>query len=49
MAQYAAEHAEFGYVHNLAAKIVQAQSNEIITMEQMLRERGAAPLPAPQF
>jgi uncharacterized protein (DUF305 family) len=49
MAQYAASHAALPYVRNLAEKIVQAQSNEIITMEQMLRERGAAPLPAPQF
>ena len=49
MAQYAATHAETDYVRNLAEKMVQAQSSEIVTMEQMLRERGAAPLPAPQF
>ncbi len=48
MAQYAATHAQLDYVRNLAQKMVQAQSSEIITMEQMLRERGAAPLPPPQ-
>jgi uncharacterized protein (DUF305 family) len=48
MAQYAAVHAETDYVRNLAQKMVQVQNNEIIEMEQLLRERGAAPLPAPQ-
>jgi uncharacterized protein (DUF305 family) len=48
MAQYAAAHADTDYVRNLAQKMVQAQNNEIIEMEQLLRERGAAPLPAPQ-
>lgn len=47
MAQDAAEHAQEPYVRNLAAKMVTQQSNEIVTMEQMLRERGAVPLPAP--
>ena len=47
MAQYAAEHATMPYVRDLAQKMATAQSNEIVTMEQMLRERSAAPLPAP--
>jgi uncharacterized protein (DUF305 family) len=47
MAQYAAEHASLPYVRDLAQKMSTAQSNEIVTMEQMLRERNAAPLPAP--
>jgi uncharacterized protein (DUF305 family) len=47
MARYAAEHASVGYVRDLAQKVVSAQSGEIITMEQMLRERGGQPLPAP--
>ncbi|SDJ30621.1 Uncharacterized conserved protein, DUF305 family [Frankineae bacterium MT45] len=46
MAQYAAEHAETDYVRTTAQAMVAAQQNEIIEMEQMLRERGAAPLPA---
>jgi uncharacterized protein (DUF305 family) len=48
MAQYAAAHATKDYVRTLAQQMVQAQSAEIITMEQMLRERGASPLPAPE-
>jgi uncharacterized protein (DUF305 family) len=47
MAQYAAEHAQSDYVRNLAQKMVQAQSNEIVQMEQMLRQLGASPLPPP--
>ncbi len=47
MAQYAATHAKEPYVRNLATKMYQNQSNEIIQMEQLLRERGASPLPAP--
>lgn len=47
MAQYAAQHATLPYVRNLAAKMYQAQSNEVIQMEQLLRQRGAVPLPAP--
>lgn len=45
MAQYAAQHAAEPYVRNLAEKMYQAQSGEIIQMEQLLRERGASPLP----
>jgi uncharacterized protein (DUF305 family) len=44
MAQYGAAHASEPYVRDLAAKIVIAQQNEVVTMEQMLRERGAEPL-----
>jgi uncharacterized protein (DUF305 family) len=44
MAQYGAAHASEPYVRDLAAKIVTAQQNEVVTMEQMLRERGAQPL-----
>lgn len=47
MAQYAASHASTDYVRNLADKMAQAQSNEIVQMERMLRERGASPLPPP--
>jgi uncharacterized protein (DUF305 family) len=47
MAQYAAEHAAEPYVRNLAQKMAQAQSNEIVQMEQMLRQLGGTPLPAP--
>jgi uncharacterized protein (DUF305 family) len=47
MAQYAAAHATQPYVRLLASKMVEAQSREIIQMEQLLRERGAVPLPAP--
>jgi uncharacterized protein (DUF305 family) len=47
MAQWAAEHATTAYVRNAANKMAQSQSGEIILMEQMLRERGASPLPPP--
>jgi uncharacterized protein (DUF305 family) len=47
MARYAAEHATLDYVRELAQKMATAQSAEVVTMEQLLRERGAAPLPAP--
>ena len=47
MAQYAAAHATQPYVRLLASKMVEAQSREIIQMEQLLRQRGATPLPAP--
>ena len=45
MAQYGAAHASEPYVRDLAGKIITAQQNEVVTMEQMLRERGAQPLP----
>jgi uncharacterized protein (DUF305 family) len=44
MAQYGAAHASEPYVKALAEKIVTAQQNEVVMMEQMLRERGAQPL-----
>lgn len=47
MAQFAAAHAQQPYVRNLAQKMDQAQSNEIVQMEQLLRQRGGSPLPAP--
>jgi uncharacterized protein (DUF305 family) len=47
MARYAAEHASVSYVRDLGRKIVTGQSGEIVTLEQMLRERGGQPLPAP--
>jgi uncharacterized protein (DUF305 family) len=47
MAQYAAQHATQGYVRDLAQAMVTAQSSEIVTMEQQLRQLGGTPLPAP--
>lgn len=47
MAQWAAEHAGIHYVRNVADKMARAQSAEIVLMEQLLRERGASPLPPP--
>jgi uncharacterized protein (DUF305 family) len=47
MAQYAAAHASQSYVRDLARKMVQNQSNEIVTMEQLLRQMGGSPLPPP--
>ena len=45
MAQDAAAHASEPYVRELATKIAEAQQAEVVTMEQMLRERGGQPLP----
>jgi uncharacterized protein (DUF305 family) len=44
MAQYAAQHASKDYVRQLANRIALAQQAEVVTMEQMLRERGGQPL-----
>jgi len=44
MAQDAATHASEPYVRDLATKIAQAQQAEVVTMEQLLRERGGRPL-----
>ena len=44
MAQYGAAHASQPYVRDLANKIVLAQQAEVVTMEQLLRERGGTPL-----
>jgi uncharacterized protein (DUF305 family) len=48
MAQYAQEHAGEAYVRNLAQSMINAQSSEIVSMEQMLRQLGGTPLPPPQ-
>jgi uncharacterized protein (DUF305 family) len=47
MARYAEQHASVSYVRTMAASIVSAQSGEVITMEQLLRQLGGSPLPAP--
>ena len=47
MAQYAAQHAGSAYVRLLAQSMVNAQSSEIISMEQTLRSLGGSPLAAP--
>jgi len=47
MAQYAFEHSSEPYVRNLAQKIIQLQTSEIVAMEQDLRQLGGTPLPAP--
>jgi uncharacterized protein (DUF305 family) len=47
MVQWAETHASQSYVRNAAAKMDQSQSSELLQMEQMVRERGGAPLPAP--
>jgi len=47
MAQYGAEHATQSYVRNAAQKMATGQGAEIVLMEQLLRERGASPLPPP--
>jgi uncharacterized protein (DUF305 family) len=47
MVQWGASHAQVDYVRNAAQKMADSQSGEIVLMEQMLRERGAAPLPPP--
>jgi len=47
MAQWAATHATTAYVANAARKMASAQGAEILLMEQLLRERGASPLPPP--
>lgn len=45
MAEYAAKHAGAGVVRNLAQKMVDSQGAEMITMRDLLHERGAKPLP----
>jgi uncharacterized protein (DUF305 family) len=47
MAQWAATHASIAYVRNAAKKMADSQGAEIVLMEQLLRERGASPLPPP--
>jgi uncharacterized protein (DUF305 family) len=47
MAQYAQQHASVAVVRGLDRSIAETQTAETTTMEQMLRARGGAPLPAP--
>jgi uncharacterized protein (DUF305 family) len=47
MAQYAADHARTPQVQTMATAIVTVQSNEIVVMEQLLRQLGGSPLPPP--
>jgi uncharacterized protein (DUF305 family) len=47
MEQYALEHASEPYVRNLAQKMITLQTSEIVAMEQLLRQLGGTPLPAP--
>lgn len=47
MAQYAAAHASRSYVREAAAKMYTNQSNEIISMEHLLRQLGGTELPPP--
>ncbi|SDX65001.1 Uncharacterized conserved protein, DUF305 family [Modestobacter sp. DSM 44400] len=47
MAQYGHAHATQPAVRTLARSIAETQAAETATMEDMLRARGAAPLPAP--
>jgi uncharacterized protein (DUF305 family) len=47
MAQYAAAHSTKSYVQTLAQQMYNNQTAEIVQMEQMLRQLGASPLPAP--
>ncbi len=47
MMTYAAEHAVNPVVRNMAQKMADAQSKEVVVMTQMLQEMGAQPLPFP--
>jgi uncharacterized protein (DUF305 family) len=47
MAEYGRQHAAEAAVRGLARSIAETQTAETTTMEQMLRARGGAPLPAP--
>jgi uncharacterized protein (DUF305 family) len=47
MEQYAVSHAAKSYVRDLAGRMQQSQSAEIISMEQLLRQLGGSPLPSP--
>jgi uncharacterized protein (DUF305 family) len=46
MAQYAAQHASEPYVRNIAQKMYDNQTAEIVQMEQLLRQLGGSPLAA---
>ena len=47
MERYAVQHAKKSYVRNLARSMMAAQSSEIVSLEQTLRQLGGAPLPPP--
>jgi uncharacterized protein (DUF305 family) len=47
MALYAEQHAHYAYVRNLAQHMYNNQTNEIVQMEQLLRQLGGSPLPPP--
>jgi uncharacterized protein (DUF305 family) len=47
MAKYAIDHAQTSYVRDLAQAIYNAQTAEIVEMEQLLRGLGGTPLPPP--
>jgi uncharacterized protein (DUF305 family) len=47
MAAYAAAHATRPYVRDLAQSMENEQDAEIVQMEQLLRQMGSSPLPAP--
>lgn len=47
MAQYAATHAKEPYVRTMAQAMITLQSNEIVEMEQLLRQLGGTPLLPP--
>lgn len=48
MAQEAATRAKEAYVRNSAQHMVDGQQSEVLLMEELLRERGAQPLPPPE-
>lgn len=47
MARYAVVHASTAYVKTLAQAIINSQQSELTQMEQLLRQLGGTPLPAP--
>jgi uncharacterized protein (DUF305 family) len=47
MARYAVAHASTAYVKTLAQAIINSQQSELTQMEQLLRQLGGTPLPAP--
>ena len=49
MMQTAADEASVPAVRALAQSMVSSQTSEVAVMTQMLAERGAAPLPAPDM
>jgi uncharacterized protein (DUF305 family) len=47
MERYAVQHASESYVQRLAGNMLAQQNDEIVQMEQLLRQLGGTPLPAP--